>query len=308
MEAFIRMQHEPPPVAPPSVTPGRSHQLYCQAQRGSWQVERDLDWQPVDTNTYPFPPEDCMFHGFADFERLPWLVRCRLAWRQHGIEISEILYGEEAALQMCAGILRALQHNSRRQFICTQLHDEARHVEFFSRYLSHIRQPLQRPGAQLQRLLHAGCAETRLDRQLLICQLVIESLAMARFQRLRRRTRVAVLRQALPLISRDEARHINFGLSLLGERLQQRSRAQRDHYARMVVETVCDLLGDSLVCQQFGQEMGWDPAALRRHLRLQRRQHGDYRQRVFRYLLRNMRSLDLLTPDVRALLQQRGVH
>lgn len=306
MEAFIRIQCQQQALPPP-VAHGPAYRLYCQAQRGSWQIDQDLQWQPVSRQQFPFPPQDCVFSGFADYEALPQQVRCDLAWQQHATEISEILYGEEAAMQMCAGILRGLRENSWRQSICAQLHDEARHVEFFSRYLIHADLPLQSPGLRLQQLLHAGCAEMRTDHQLLICQLIIESLAMARFQRLRRRTRVAVLRQALPLISRDEARHINFGLMVLGDRLQRRSRAQREHYGLLVVETVCDLLADSLLPQGLGQQLGWDGARLRRHLRQQRRVHGDYQKRVFRYLLRNMRQLGLLAPVVMQRLHQRGV-
>lgn len=285
----------------------RSSILYELAKRRSWNASMDLDWSENGINVpWPFAESDCCFSGFAPFDALPESERQALAWQQHVLDISEIYYGEEAAMHACARVLQELPCVDSRHFVCSQLADEARHSEFFFRYLQKLGTLPVDPGSRLKQLFLQACADdSDLESRLLTCQLIIESLAMGRFADLQTRSRVPLLRRALTLIRQDEARHVNFGINYLKQLIGSLTDDERDLRGCFVLGAVFDLAGDTAPMVALGARQGWEPALLRRHLRAQRIKRVNY-PLVLSGLLRSMRSLDLLGPRSRCLLQLRG--
>lgn len=183
--------------------------LYAIAQRKHWSVDSALDWTAQDWRSdFPCLATGNPFAGFAPYEALPRLQRIGLAWAQHGGDISDILMGEWAALTLAAQLLIACDDPARRLFFSAQVADEARHATFFERYLTVV--VGDRPGGSepLKQLVGRAIRSPSLWRKQLVCQGIIEPLALAQFRHLRAVTRVPLLRAALTLILADEARHL----------------------------------------------------------------------------------------------------
>jgi hypothetical protein len=95
--------------------------------------------------------------------------------------------------------------------------DEARHTEVFARYLHEkVGEPYPM-GPFLQGQIFGLLEDSRWDIAYLGMQIVIESLALAAFGDLLRRTSEPLLRKLLRYIMADEARHVAFGIVSLSE-------------------------------------------------------------------------------------------
>ncbi len=285
-----------------------SRRLYELAKRRSWNVSTDIEW-PLDSSLpeWPFPETKSCFSGYPRHDCLPASERQRIAWRQHVLEVSELYHGEEAAMIACSLLLRDMPQGESRHFLCSQLFDEARHSEFFQRYLQQLGTAPVPIGRRLGTLL-ARCRDEDCDMEtrLLICQLVVESLALGRFSDLMQSSQVPVLRQALQRIRQDEARHVSFGIRHLHHILRDRTDEERDDLGCFVLRTVFDLIADTGPLQDLVREYSWPATELRGHLRRQMvlRARGSL---VLPSLLRSLRQLDLLGPRGRCLLQLRGL-
>lgn len=281
-------------------------ELYELAKNKAWNVSADLDWERgVSLREYPLIASACSFAGFAPFEALPEPEKRDFVWRLHGVSISEIYHGENAALQLCAQILCCLPAPDERLFLCSQLFDEARHVEFFSLYLRRIGCPVGAPGERLRSLIEQADRSDALERKLLVCQLVIESLAMVRFARLRQETTVPLLHRALGYIARDEARHVNFGVDLLRRRFASLSDKDRSQRALFVLDAFFDLSGDTRPFMNLVAEMGWDIRRARYHLRRHRSRNAGFYDEALAHLKRNLEKLGLLTRSANEHMRRR---
>nr|MDT0665685.1 ferritin-like domain-containing protein [Micromonospora sp. DSM 115978] len=106
--------------------------------------------------------------------------------------------------------------------VSTQVMDEARHAEVFSRFLDEkigLTYPI---NPHLQALLGDALNDSRWDMPYLGMQVLIEGLALAAFGILRDRTDKPLPKQILSYVMQDEARHVAFGRLAL-----------RDYYAQL---------------------------------------------------------------------------
>ena len=119
-----------------------------------------------------------------------------------------------------------------------------------------------------------------------VCQVIIESLAMARFRLLRPAARVPVLAQALTLIAADEARHVRFGEYCLGRELVRLGPIRRARQLDFIHRAVSALASDVASLLQIGREQGFESRGLLQHLRRRRVMAISFRQAVQQQLTR----------------------
>jgi hypothetical protein len=281
--------------------------LYDLAKTRVWNASDDLDWNQVCRQArrteQPILQEANPLRGFGPYEQLSGSEKIHLLWRRHGLEISEILQGEQGALLLSSQLIACMPTVEARLFASSQVNDEARHVEFFSRYLSEVVGEISPPGYQLERLIRRALDDPRWQLKMIICQILIESLALSRFQQLQRECAVPLLRCALAYILRDEARHVSFGMQLLRVHLCEAGPQQLDAYGGEVLEGVL-ALNEMDLDMRIAGEMGWDCAALRFHLRRHRLRHPENTRRRFRLLARNLEAVGLLCGRTRQRLQE----
>jgi len=270
--------------------------LYELAKAGTWNASTDVPWAHWPRSQhFPCTRDSNPLCGFAPYDALSEERQRELSWWQHGLELSEILHGEQAALQICAQLVQLLPDLQAKLFASAQVHDEARHVEFFARYLRTAVGNIHPPSAALRALIVGALEEPAWDMKLLICQVLIESLALAKFQELRRHCRAPALRYAIDLILRDEARHVRFGTQYLRGHIASLSPQLREHYSLALLNATIDLADSLNIYTRIAHQMNWNRAAMRRHLREYRLRHPALNRERFRQLALNMQAIGLMT-------------
>jgi len=201
---------------------GEETRLYEMAKAEQWNATTDIDWsQPIRTS--------------------PKIDRdTALAWRRS--TLSQFWYGEQAALAICGQLIPLVPDMSAKLYLSSQVIDEARHVEVFGRYLNLIGGP-SGLNPHLERLLCTLIDVTRPEEKLVGMQVLAEGLALDSFQDLKDATSDPLLHEILDKVTRDESRHMGFGILYLKRRMAQASPERRAEiegalmgYARMIAE------------------------------------------------------------------------
>lgn len=269
--------------------------LYQLAVQKAWRVG-DMPWQQThDCTVSPFAMAHEPLRGFPDFDGLTADEKIRILWRLHGQEISDILYGEQAALLISSQLISSMPDMASKLFASSQVFDEARHVEFFSYYLHSTVGYVDPPSQQLRSVVDSMLEEHRWDFKLIACQVLIESIALARLQELRSVIAVPVMRHAIDYIMQDEARHVHFGSNTLKAHMTGLSSAEIQLRSDYVMELLFNLAGAMNTGLRIADEMNWNVIELRRHLRQRRAAQPVLRQGVFRQLRINLKAAGLLT-------------
>src|SRR5258706_2021328 len=143
-------------------------------------------------------------------------------WLDFGVEsqnwtLSQFLHGEQGALVCTARIVETVPWIDAKYYAATQVMDEARHVEVFSRYLDTKLSGHYPINAHLQMLLDDIIADSRWDMTYLGMQIMVEGLALAAFGFMHQMTTEPLLKQLLRYVMSDEARHVAFGVLSLKE-------------------------------------------------------------------------------------------
>ncbi|MEX0618214.1 MAG: ferritin-like domain-containing protein [Pseudohongiellaceae bacterium] len=268
--------------------------LYELAKRKIWNVDSSLQWpDSCSQDQYPFAPSANLFIGFPPHDALPSCEKVKVAWQQHGVEISTLLCGETAALILAAQILVEIPNIRDRLFLGSQVFDEARHVEFFDRYLKEtVRQPYE-PGAAFSSFTEELISCKSIETRLMGCQLIIESLALAKLAQLKRDSQVPLLVSAITLILKDEARHVRFGVNYLHDVFDQLTPHERRRKTHYVIATLYRLVEDIRSYLVIGERYGWDNKALLNHLRRKRLSSPGLMHEAVRQLTVNLRAAGL---------------
>ncbi|OGT74104.1 MAG: hypothetical protein A3H44_13265 [Gammaproteobacteria bacterium RIFCSPLOWO2_02_FULL_57_10] len=276
--------------------PCRIQSLYELAKEKMWNANSDVPWNDFGRDrSFPSSHESEPLTGFAEYEALPDDERRRISWWRHALEISEILHGEQGALLVASQLVSCLPTVESKLFASSQVFDEARHVEFFSRYLREVVGEIHPPSEELKRLIQSMVDEPRWDMKFIACQILIESLAMAKFQEIRQSTQVPVLAFAIDYIAADEARHVKFGTEFLKDHLASLSAPELAERSDFVLDNVLRLANSLNITTRIAESYDWDVAALRHHLRQYRVRHPEINRNRFRQLLINLKAVGLLT-------------
>jgi hypothetical protein len=127
------------------------------------------------------------------------------------------MHGEQGAMMTAAKLVETVPWIDAKYYAATQTMDEARHTEVFARYLHEKVGDAYPMGPYLQGQIFGLLEDNRWDIAYLGMQIVIESLALAAFGDMLRRTEEPLLRKLLRYVMSDEARHVAFGILTLKE-------------------------------------------------------------------------------------------
>ena len=192
--------------------------LYSKAKRSQWNVTTDLDWTiDVDplasaglASMLPIATSS-VFAKFNDAER------ANAAHHFNAWITSQFLHGEQGALLATAKIVQQVPWTEAKFYGATQVIDEARHVEAYSRYLDEKLELDYPVNDNLRQLLEIVIADPRWDVTYLGMQIIVEGIALAAFGLVHQFTDEPLLKAITRFVMADEARHVAFGaLSLHG--------------------------------------------------------------------------------------------
>ena len=140
--------------------------------------------------------------------------------------LSQFMHGEQGAMMTAAKIVDTVPWIDAKYYAATQTMDEARHTEVFARYIDEKVGDAYPMNPQLEAQITGLLEDSRWDIAYLGMQIVIESLALAAFGDMARRTTEPLLKKLLRYVMADEARHVAFGILSLGEYYEHLSAAE----------------------------------------------------------------------------------
>src|SRR6202521_5695676 len=213
-------------------------QLYEKGKRQQWNAAERIDWsQDLDPEN-PMLLDDRIIaiHGSDIWNRMTEKERRQVRHHLQASQISQFMHGEQGALIATAKIVQTVPDLDAKFYAATQVMDEARHVEAYSRLL-HDKFELAYPiTAGLSTLLEQGLSDSRWDMTYLTMQILIEGLALAAFQRIRDQSKNPLAAAVNAYVMQDEARHVAFGRIALRDYYPQLSNAERGEREEVVVE------------------------------------------------------------------------
>jgi hypothetical protein len=190
-------------------------------------------------------------------------------------------------------------------YAATQVVDEARHVEAYSRLL-HEKFELAYPvSPPLKSLLEDVLTDSRWDMTYLGMQVLIEGLALAAFASIRDYAQNPLAASVNAYVMQDEARHVAFGRLSLRDYYPELSQAERDEREEFAAEA-CYLMRDRFLALEVYETLGLpvdecagyameSEAALR------------FRRRLFTRIVPMMRDIGLWGPRIRKAYEDMGV-
>ena len=208
--------------------------LYNKAAQSQWASVTDLDWS---TDVDPESLVDLDAPNLRLMREVTKMPGSPIAsWGDAelitlGIEmfaalLSQFMHGEQGAMMTAAKIVDTVPWIDAKYYAATQTMDEARHTEVFARYIDEKVGDAYPMNPNLESQITGLLEDSRWDIAYLGMQIVIESLALAAFGDMARRTSEPLLKKLLRYVMADEARHVAFGILSLGEFYEHLSAAE----------------------------------------------------------------------------------
>ena len=277
--------------------------LYEKAKRSQWNATTDLDWTiDVDQESVAAflaatnPETIILKQKAADDPTCPvhaWTDKdyTQLAFEQQSWMLSQFMHGEQGALVCTAKISEQVPWIDAKYYAATQVMDEARHVEVFSRYLAEKLTGEYPINGHLLALLDDIIADDRWDMTYLGMQVMVEGLALAAFSLMSQLTNEPLLAKLLRYVLSDEARHVAFGVLSLREAYEQMSAAEIRERQEFAFEAGLRMR-DRGFAQDMWEHLGVDPKAmLRWHMDNMPKGHVPI---LFSKIVPNVKKLGLL--------------
>lgn len=281
--------------------------LYDKGTRRQWVASDRIDWtHELDpTNPLGGPDEAIPISDSPIWARMSEAEKGVV--RQHGVawQFSQFMHGEQGALVCAAKIVNTVPDLDSKFYAATQVVDEARHVEVYSRFL-HEKVELTYPiNPHLKTLLDQALSDSRWDFTYLAMQVLIEGLALAAFGLIRNIATDPLARAVNAYVMQDEARHVMFGRLALRDHYPQLTEAERDDREDFVVEA-CYLMRDRFLGEEVWERLDLPVAETTDHVRNSETQRM-FRGFLFQRIVPVLRDIGMLGPKVRAAFEDMGV-
>src|ERR1700747_1544619 len=280
-------------------------QLSDKGKKQQWDAAERIDWSLDLDPENPMMLDDRVIPIFGTdvWNRMTETERRRARHHLQASQISHFMHGEQGALIATAKIVQTVPDLDSKFYAATQVMDEARHVEAYSRLLHEkfeLAYPIT-PG--LKALLEDGLTDSRWDMTYLTMQILIEGLALAAFQRIRDQAQNPLAAAVNAYVMQDEARHVAFGRLALRDFYPQLSDSERKEREDFVV-TACWHMRD-----RFNQREVWERLGLPVEECLEIVDRSEtmkiFRSRIFSRIVPTVKDIGLLGHQARGGLAAR---
>jgi hypothetical protein len=236
--------------------------LYETAKKNQWNGSTAIDWSRPVGQEGPVLNVQVAFAGTNFFSRLTAEQQKEVEIRVSAWRLSQFLHGEQGALVVCGQLVNSIPELDAKLYASTQVVDEGRHVEVFERYVKKLHK-IYPVDPLLKALIDEILATNLWELKLLGMQMLVEGLAIAAFNLMRRQTGDRTLGQLLDYVLQDEGRHVNFGYFALRRSVPGMDPAKREYLEDFTFKA-CDALyardertGFQSI-KNVWNEMGWD--------------------------------------------------
>lgn len=282
----------------------RIKKLYDLGKQLNWDPEMDINWDR------PWPeeersPELMNLHDYPPYLALSSKEKDEFWLHMNAWSLSQFLHGEQGALLVASQLCSCAPTFNAKLYAASQTFDEARHVEVFNKYLQQ-RIGMSYPiNTHLKSIIDKILTDERWDMKFIGMQIVIEGLALSAFNTTRETTPDPVLKDIVYLVTRDEARHVTFGVNYLEEFVQTLSDEEREERAQFAYEA-CVVSRERLVATDVFRHFGWDVEATREKV-LEGFVMSTFRNLLFQRVIPNLGRIGLLTDRIRPKFEELGI-
>jgi hypothetical protein len=233
--------------------------LYEKGKEKQWNAQTRLDWSVDVDPTSPDNNPDYYIpiYGSDMWDRMNEKERGEVRHHIGSWMNSQFLHGEQGALICASKIVQTVPDVDSKFYAATQVMDEARHVEMYSKYLREKIEMAYPINPHLKALLNEVIADERWDMTYLGMQVIIEGLALAAFALIRDFSEEPLAKAINTYVMQDEARHVAFGRLALKDFYPQVTQAERDEREEFVVQA-CYLMRDRFMAEEVWDRLGLD--------------------------------------------------
>src|SRR5437762_8661176 len=236
--------------------------LYETAKKNQWNGSTAIAWsRPVGTEGAILNVQ-VAFAGTNFFSKLSPEEQKEVEIRLSAWRLSQFLHGEQGALVVCGQLVNAIPELDAKLYASTQVVDEGRHVEVFEKYVKKLHK-IYPVDPLLKALIDEILATNLWELKLLGMQMLIEGLAIAAFNLMRKQTGDPTLAELLDYVLQDEGRHVNFGYFALRRSIPALDAARREYLEDFALRA-CDAIyardertGFQSI-KHVWNELGWD--------------------------------------------------
>jgi len=217
--------------------------LYERGKRGQWNAEDDIDWSaPFGRDEWFLPRENLLL--------LPTILTmmgkdeatCReSAFDEFAFTMSQLLHGEQAALQICGQLTNACPTMDAKFYAASQVADEARHVEVIAKFLQRKVGTIYPIGGTLKVLLDRLLEAPTWKTKTLGMQSLFEGVAVGIFDMIQKNCSNAFLSDMIRRVKQDEARHAAFGILTMRRTVRESTpeeMAEMEDFAYTILEAL----------------------------------------------------------------------
>jgi hypothetical protein len=281
--------------------------LYDKGTRKQWRAKERLDWSvDVDPeNPLGVGDEYVAIFGSPVWDKMTEKERARVRHHMVAWQFSQFMHGEQGALICTAKIVQTVPDIDAKFYAATQVIDEARHVEVYSRYLYDKLELAYPVNGNLQSLLDDAISDRRWDMTYLAMQVLIEGLALAAFGLIRNQAQEPLAKALNAYVMQDEARHVAFGRLALRDYYPQLTEAERDEREEFCVDA-CYRMRDRFLAEEV-----WETLELPVDELLEFVRHSEiqvmFRSYLFTRIVPTLRDIGLWGPRIQNAFADMGV-
>jgi hypothetical protein len=187
--------------------------LYEKGKGGQWNAQTDLDWDtPFTKDEWMINPEGSMMAAICQMMGKDEATQKAAAFDEIGYNLSQLLHGEQAALQLCGQLTNVCPEMDQKFYAASQVIDEARHIEVFAKFLTEKVGTIYPIGGGLKTLLEILLKAEGVQKKVLGMQTLFEGMAVGIMDMMRDESRNSLMSTMLHRVAQDEARHAAFGV------------------------------------------------------------------------------------------------
>ncbi|SRR5579871_75098 len=281
--------------------------LYDKSKRQQWNASERIDWslELSPENPMELPDDQISIYGSDIWRKLSPSEKIELRRHTQAWNVSQFLHGEQGALIGAAKIIQQVESVDAKFCAATQVIDEARHAEAFSRLLHekfNIAYPIMPP---LRSLIKDVIERREWDFTYLGIQVAIEGAGLAAFQTIRDKAKNPLAVQLNAFVMQDEARHVAFGRLALRDYYPKLSQAEREQREEFIVDA-CYLMRDRMMPTDVWEVLGLDIGECKKvHMHSSNIQR--WSSRLFSRIVPTVKDIGLWGPRVREAFEDMGV-
>jgi P-aminobenzoate N-oxygenase AurF len=281
--------------------------LYDKGTRKQWIGADRLDWaRDVDPeNPLGVTDEFIPLFGSPVWDRMTEREKGHARHHMVSWQFSQFMHGEQGALICTAKIVQTVPDIDSKFYAATQVVDEARHVEVYSRYLYEKLELAYPLNPNLQSLLDDAIADSRWDMTYLAMQVLIEGLALAAFGLIRTNAQEPLAKALNAYVMQDEARHVTFGRLALRDYYPHLSDAERDEREEFCVDA-CYRMRDRFLAEEVWATLGLNVDECLEYVTNSESQQ-QFRGFLFARIVPTLRDIGLWGPRIRGAFEDMGV-